>query len=187
VNFHGEKRSNETHASTTDPEAKLARKGNGKEAKLCFSGHVLMENRHGLCVDLRIAEVSGHAERDEALEMLRRLRRRGFEPRTLGGDKGFDAGSFPHDVLGLGIEPHIAVNEHASRSSPARKFVGRRGYSISQRIRKRIEEIFGWGKTIGGLRRTRYKGRKRTWTAGYLVATAYNLLRISRLTAEASP
>lgn len=186
VNFRGEKRSNQTHESTTDPESKLARKGNGKEAKLCFSGHVLMENRHGLCVDLRIAEASGYAERDEAMEMLRRLRRRGYQPRSLGADKGYDAGRFPHDVLALGIEPHIAVNEHASRNSPARRFVGRAGYTVSQRIRKRVEEIFGWAKTIGGLRRTRYKGRKRTWTAGYLVATAYNLLRISRLTAEAA-
>ena len=91
-------------------ESRLARKGKGKEAKLCYSGHVLMENRHGLCVDLRIAEASGHAERDEAMEMLRRLRRRGYDPRTLAGDKGYDAGSFPHEVLALGIEPHIAVN-----------------------------------------------------------------------------
>jgi transposase len=186
VDFHGEKRSNQTHESTTDPESRLARKGKGKEAKLCYSGHVLMENRHGLCVDLRIAEASGHAERDEAMEMLRRLRRRGYDPRTLAADKGYDAGSFPHEVLALGIEPHIAVNEHASQDSPARRFVGRAGYAVSQRIRKRIEEIFGWAKTIGGLRKTRYKGRQRTWTAGYLVAAAYNLLRITRLTMEAS-
>jgi transposase len=152
VNFRGKKRSNETHESKTDPESKLARKGDGKEAKLCFSGHVLMENRHGLCVDLRIAEASGHAEHDEAMEMLRRLRRRGYEPRTLGADKGYDAGSFPREVLALGIEPHIAVNEHASRTSPARRFVKHRGYEVSQRIRKRVEEIFGWAKSIGGLR-----------------------------------
>lgn len=122
----------------TEPESKLARKGTGKEAKLCFSGHALMDNSHGLCDDLRIAEASGRAEREEAMKMLRRLRRRGFQPRTLGADKGYDAGRFPHEVLALGIEPHIAVNEHASRTSPARKFVKHRRYDVSQRIRKRV-------------------------------------------------
>jgi transposase len=187
VDFHGERRANATHESTTDPESRLARKGKGKEAKLCFSGHVLMENRNGLCVDLRVAAADGHAEREEAMEMIRRLRRRGYQPQTVGADKGYDAGTFPHEVLALGIEPHIAVNEHASRNSPAREFAKGPGYAISQRIRKRIEEIFGWAKTIGGLRRSRYKGRESTWTAGYIVAAAYNLVRIIRLTAQASP
>jgi transposase len=109
VNFHGEKRSNDTHQSTTDPESKLARKGNGKEARLSYSGHVLMENRNGLVVDFRVAPATGFAERDEALEMLRRLRRRGFAPKTVAGDKGYCLGDFPRRVLELGIRPHLAI------------------------------------------------------------------------------
>jgi len=182
VDFHGEKRSNKTHASTTDPEAKLARKGTGKEAKLCFSAHALMENRHGLCVDFRVAGADGYAERVEALAMLRRLRRRDYDPKTLAGDKGYDKGSFPQDLLDLGITPHIAINEKGGAAdSPARRFVKRAGYATSQRVRKRVEEIFGWMKAIGGFRRTRYKGRERTQMAGYLVAAAYNLVRMSRM------
>jgi hypothetical protein len=182
VDFHGENRSNETHESKTDPESRLARKGNGKEAKLCFSAHALMENRNGLCVDFRVADADGHAERVEALAMLRRLRRRAYDPKTVGGDKGYDKGSFPQDVLDLGIKPHIAINEKGGAAdSPARRFVERAGYAISQRLRKRIEEIFGWMKAIGGFRRTRYRGRQRTQMAGYFVAAAYNLLRMSRL------
>lgn len=181
VNFHGEKRSNKTHASTTDPEARLARKGKGKEAKLCYSGHALMDNRNGLCVDFRIAPADGYAERDEGLAMLRRLRRRGYTPKTLGGDKGYDKGSFPQDVLDLEIDPHIAVNEHGAAASPARRFVRRSGYAVSQRLRKRVEEIFGWMKTTGGFRRTRFKGRARTQAAGYIVAAAYNLVRMGRM------
>jgi len=181
VNFHGEKRSNATHESTTDPEARLARKGNGKESKLSYSGHVLMENRNGLCVDLRVAPATGYAERDEALEMLRRLRRRGYEPKTLGGDKGYCLGEFPQKVLDLGIEPHLAVPDNAPARSPARRFVRSEGYKTSQVIRKRVEEIFGWGKSVAGLRRTKLKGRRKTWDAGYLIMAAYNLTRMIRL------
>lgn len=187
VDFHREKRSNKTHESTTDPEAKLARKGDGKEARLSYSGHVLMENRSGLCVDLRIGPADGYAERREALAMLRRLRRRGFEPNTLAGDKGYDKGSFPQDVLDLGVRPHVAVNAHGAKSSPARRYVRRVGYAISQRVRKRVEEIFGWMKAIGGLRRTRYKGRARTQLAAYFVGAAYNLLRMSRMVVFEAP
>jgi transposase len=181
VDFRGEKRSNQTHESTTDPEAKLATKGNQQTAKLSYSGHVLMENRNGLCVDIRVAPPSGYAERDEALEMIRRLRRRGFEPSTLGADKAYDVGDFPHALNALGIKPHIAVNKHRPPGSPVRRVARGRAYEISQRIRKRVEEIFGWMKTIGGLRKTRYRGRAKTWTSAYLVAAAYNLLRINRL------
>lgn len=181
VNFHGEKRSNKTHESTTDPESKLARKGDGKEAKLSYSGHVLMENRNGLCVDFRLAEASGHAERDEALEMLRRLRRRGYDPKTVGGDKGFSQGDFPQRLLDLRIKPHLAVGQNAAARSPARRFVRSAGYRISQTIRKRVEEIFGWSKTVGGFRKTRFKGRMKTWTSGYFVVAAYNLTRMIKL------
>lgn len=187
VNFHGEKRSNKTHESTTDPEAKLARKGDGKESKLAFSAHVLMENRNGLCIDLRVAEANGFAERDEALAMARRLRRRGFDPKTLAGDKGFDKGSFPDDVVDLGIKPHIAVNAHASKTSAARRYARGRGYQTSQRARKKVEEIFGWMKTVGGFRRTRFKGRERTAWWGYFVAAAHNLLRMSRMVLFEAP
>jgi transposase len=181
VNFHGEKRSNETHESMTDPEARLARKGSGKESKLSYSGHVLMENRNGLCVDLRVAPATGCAERDEALEMLRRLRRRGYDPKTLGGDKGYCLGDFPQRVLDLGIKPHLAVPANAPAHSPARRFVRGRGYKVSQVIRKRVEEIFGWGKSVAGLRRTKLKGRRRTWDRSYLIMAAYNLTRMIRL------
>lgn len=181
VNFHGEKRSNETHESTTDPEAKLARKGKGKEAKLSYSGHVLMENRNGLCVDVRVAEATGHAEREEALEMLRRLRRRGYDPKTLAGDKGYCLGDFPQRVLDLGIKPHLAVPDNAPARSPARRFVRSTGYRISQVVRKRVEEIFGWGKSVAGLRRTKLKGRLKTWDGSYLIMAAYNLTRMTRL------
>jgi transposase len=181
VNFHGEKRSNETHASTTDPEARLARKGSGKESKLSYSGHVLMENRNGLCVDYRVAPATGYAERDEALEMLRRLRRRGFEPKTLAGDKGYCLGEFPQKVLDLGVRPHLAIPDNAPPHSPARRFVRSAGYKVSQVIRKRVEEIFGWGKSVAGLRRTKLKGRTKTWDSGYLIMAAYNLTRMTRL------
>ena len=121
VNFHGEKRSNETHESTTDPEAKLARKGGGKEAKLSYSGHVLMENRNGLCVDFRVAPATGYAEREEALEMLRRLRRRGYAPKTVAGDKGYCVGDFPQKVLDLEHPPPLrgAGQRTGSLASPA--------------------------------------------------------------------
>jgi transposase len=181
VNFHGEKRSNQTHESTTDPESKLARKGSGKEAKLSYSGHVLMENRNGLCVDFRVAPATGHAERDEALEMVRRLRRRGYTPRTLAGDKGYCIGDFPQRLVDLEIRPHLAIPDNAPKESPARRFRGNVGYKISQVVRKRVEEIFGWAKTVGGLRRTRLKGRTKTWHAGYYVMAAYNLTRMVRL------
>lgn len=181
VDFRGEKRSNKTHESTTDPESRLATKGNGQTAKLSYSGHVLMENRNGLCVDIRVAAPSGFAERDEALEMVRRLRRRGYDPATLGADRAYDAGEFPNRLVDLEIKPHIAVAEHRPPGSPVRRYARGNGYRVSQRVRKRVEEIFGWMKSIGGLRKSRYRGRAKTWTMAYLVAAAYNLLRIGRL------
>src|SRR3954471_24536923 len=180
VNFHGEKRSNETHESTTDPDARLARKGAGKESKLSYSGHVLMENRNGLCVDFRLAAATGYAERDEALEMLRRLRRRGFNPRTLAGDKGYCLGDFPQRVVDLRIRPHLAIPDNAPARSPARRFCRSAGYKVSQVIRKRVEEIFGWAKTVGGFRKTGVKGQARTSTSGFFVRPAYSLPRMPR-------
>jgi transposase len=185
VDFHGEKRSNETHASTTDPEAKLARKSKGTQAKLCFSAHALMENRNGLLVDLRVAEADGRAERDTALFMLAD-HKAPMTTVTVGGDKGFDTHDFVVDCRAIGVVPHVAQNQERRRSAIDRRTTRHPGYAISQRIRKRVEEIFGWCKTVGGLRRTRYRGQRRTQMAAYLVGAAYNLLRICRLVTAAA-
>ena len=181
VNFHGEKRTNETHASTTDPEARLARKGRGKEAKLSYSAHALMENRNGLLVDFRVAEANGRAEREVALSMLDEHKTvRG--PATVGADKGYDTHDFVAECRAMNVVPHVAqvINEHRGSAIDGRT-TRHTGYAISQRIRKRVEEIFGWAKTVGGFRRTRFRGRKRTQLAAYVVAAAYNLVRIARL------
>jgi transposase len=181
VDFHNEKRSNATHESTTDPDAKLARKGKGKEAKLSYSQHALMENRNGLLVDLRIAEANGTAERDLALEMVGD-RLPGTKRITLGGDKGYDTKDFVEECGWRGVTPHVAQNitEHRGSAIDGRT-TRHRGYGISQRIRKRVEEIFGWTKTVANFRRTRFKGRHRTELASYFVGAAYNLLRMGRL------
>jgi transposase len=181
VDFHKEKRSNATHESTTDPDAKLARKGKGKEAKLSYSQHALMENRHGLLVDLRIAEANGTAERDLALEMVGD-RLPGTKRITLGGDKGYDTKDFVEECGWRNVTPHVAQNITETRGSAIDDRTTRHpGYSISQRIRKRVEEIFGWTKTVANFRRTRFKGRERTELASYFVGAAYNLLRMGRL------
>ena len=180
VNFRGEKRSNETHASRTDPEARLARK-KGKESKLSYSAHALMENRNGLLVDFRIDEANGFAERTTALEMLHdnALKERRI---TVGGDKGYDTSDFVTDCRFLGVTPHIAQTSDPRRSSAIDARTTRHpGYAVSQVKRKLVEEIFGWMKTVGNFRRTRYKGKRRTQLAAYLVAAAYNLLRVARL------
>jgi transposase len=181
VDFHKEKRSNATHESTTDPDAKLARKGKGKEAKLSYSQHALMENRNGLLVDLRIAEANGTAERDLALEMVGD-RLPGTKRITLGGDKGFDTKDFVEECVWRNVTPHVAQNITEQRGSAIDGRTTRHpGYGISQRIRKRVEEIFGWTKTVANFRRTRFKGRERTELASYVVGAAYNLLRMGRL------
>lgn len=182
VNFHGEKRRNDTHESTTDPEAKLARKGNGKEAKLSFSGHALMENRNGLLVDFKIAEANGTAERVVALAMLKE--NVVVEHATVAGDKGYDQRPFVEPCRQLGITPHVAAK--AKHSAVDGRTTRHAGYIVSQRIRKRVEEIFGWAKSFGGLRRTRFRGVARTQQAAYFVGAAYNLLRIANLTAAAT-
>jgi len=184
VNFHGERRTNATHQSTTDPEARLARKGVGKEATRCFSGHVLMEHRHGLCVDLQVASATGTAERAVALAMLRRQARRGIRPRTLAADKGDHCRDCIAQLRARQIRPPIAQRrDHKTPGLDART-TRYRSYTLSQRIRTRVEEIFGWAKTIGGLRRSRFRGVARTQQTAYFIGAAYTLLRRSRLSPQ---
>lgn len=181
VNFHGERRSNATHQSTTDPEAQLAKKGAGKEAKLCYSANALMENRNGLLSEFAVAPADGYAERNSARAMLETALP-GSRRITLGADKGYDTAEFVASCRALKVTPHIARNEgRAGGSALDRRTARHLGYSVSQKVRKRVEEIFGWMKTVGGLRKTRYRGLDRTQLHAYLVATAYNLLRIARL------
>jgi len=180
VDLHGQQRGNATHESTTDPEAKLARKGNGKEAKLCYSGHALMENRHGLLVDLRVAEASGLAERRVALERVDDALA-GRHRITLGADRGYHSQDFVEQCRDRRVTPHVADKTRGSAIDA--RTTRSAGYGISQRVRKRVEEIFGWAKTIGGLRKTRFKGRARTQLAAYIVGSAYNLLRMAKLLA----
>ena len=179
VDFRGEKRSNRTHASTTDPEAMLYRKGPGMEARLCFIGHALMENRNGLFVDARLTKVSGHAERLAALDMIEPYADR---PKaiTLGGDKGLDAADFVMELRDINVTPHIAQNT-TRRSAIDRRVTRHSGYEISQRIRERVEEGFGWMKTIGGIGRMKYRGRERVAWTFTLAAAAYNLIRMPKL------
>jgi transposase len=184
VDFHGEKRSNATHRSTTDSDARLMRKGEGKEAKLVFMGHALMENRHGLLVDFQVTHATGTAERDMVPKLLDQAKERHFRPKTLGGDKGYDTRDCVDDMRERRVTPHVAQVTKGRRSAIDGRTTRHPGYAVSQRIRKRVEEIFGWMKTVGGFRRTRYRGLDRTGLAGYLVATAYNLVRLSRLAAR---
>jgi transposase len=182
VDFRGEKRGNDTHASTSDPDALLYRKGAGMEAKLCFIGHALMENRHGLLIDTRLTRVSGHAERLAALDMIAS---RADRPQaiTLGGDKGFDAADFVMELREINVTPHIARNT-SRRSAIDVRTTRHPGYAISQRIRKRIEEGFGWMKTVAGLRKTKYRGLDKVgWTFTF-AAAAYNLIRLPKLMTE---
>jgi transposase len=181
VDFHGEKRSNATHQSTTDPDARLLRKGKGKEAKLVFMGHALMENRNGLLMDFQVSEATGRAERDAVPELLERAKERGFDPKTLGADKNYDTRDSVKKMREHKVTPHVAQNISGRRSAIDGRTTRHAGYHVSQRLRKRVEEIFGWMKTVGGFRRTRYRGLDRTGLAGYLVGTAYNLVRIARL------
>lgn len=180
VNFHGEKRSNQTHESTTDPESMLIRKGLGKEAKLSFGAHALMENRNGLLVDFRVSQATGTAERDVALAMLEEA---DAAPKaTVAGDRGYNTRGFVAGCRRHGFTPHVA--EKKRYSAIDHRTTRHEGYLVSQRIRKRVEEIFGWMKTVGGFRKTRFKGRSRTQLTAHLVGAAYNLVRIAKLTAR---
>jgi transposase len=181
VNFHHQKRSNATHQSTTDPEARLAKKGKGKEAHLAYAGHVLMEHRNGLVVGFELTAATGTAERDAAVDLVDEARERGFHPTTLAGDKNYDTRQCVAELRQRGVTPHVAQNTTGRRSAIDRRTTRHAGYGVSQRFRKRVEEIFGWMKTVGGFRRTRFRGLARTQLAGYLVAAAYNLVRIARL------
>jgi len=178
--FHKEKRSNETHASTTDPEARLYRKGPGKEAKLCFMGHALMENRNGLLVDVCLTPADGHAERIAALHMI--------EPRadrpnaiTVGADKAYDAEDFVNELRAMNVTPHVAQNASGRCSAIDGRTTRHAGYAISQRIRKRIEEAFGWIKTVALQAKTRFRGGERVGWAFSFTAAAYNLARLPKL------
>src|SRR5215208_3001184 len=186
ADFRGEKRSNQTHQSTTDPDARLYRKGPGMEARLCFIGHGLMENRSGLIVGTRLTRVSGHAERLAALDLIAP---HGDRPRavTLGADKGYDARDFVMELRELNVRPHIAQNSSGRRSAIDRRTTRHPGYAASQRVRKRIEAAFGWIKTVAGLKKTRFRGLARVDLAFTFVAAAYNLVRLPRLLAGASP
>jgi transposase len=180
VDFKGQKRSNETHQSTTDPEARLYRKGSGMEARLCFLGHTLMENRSGLIVDTRLTAADGHAERIAALSMIEE---RADRPRaiTLGADKAYDAEDFVNELKSMNVRPHVAQNDNGRRSAIDRRTTRHAGYAMSQKIRKRIEEGFGWIKTVAGQRKTRFKGRDRVGWAFTFAAAAYNLVRLPKL------
>ena len=181
VDFHGEQRSNATHESTTDPEARLARKGAGKEARLCYSGNALMENRNGLLVDFQIVEANGTAERSTAIEMVEDTLP-GTRRITLGADKAYDTAGFIATCRALNITPHVAANDGRRGGSVLdERTLRHAGYRVSQEKRKRVEEIFGWIKTTANFRRTRYRGRELTQLAAYLVGAAYNLMRIARL------
>jgi transposase len=180
VDFHGQKRSNDTHASRTDPEARLYRKGPGKEAKLCFMGHALMENRNGLMVDACLTQADGHAEREAALAMI--------EPRadrpariTLGTDKNYDVEDFVNELRSMNVTPHVAAK--VSGSAIDGRTTRHAGYALSQRIRKRIEEVFGWGKTVGPLAQTMLRGIERVGAQFTFTVAGYNLARLPKLLA----
>jgi len=182
VNFHGEPRTNQTHASTTDPEARLMRKGAGKEAKLVFAGHALTENRHGLVVDVRVTEATGTAEPEAALAMVDAQQETGMPIATVAGDKAYDRATFVDELRERGVTPHVAQNITAHRGSNVDGRTTRHpGYAVSQRKRKLVEQVFGWGKTVGGLRKTRYRGVARTQFWAQMVASAYDLLRMAKL------
>jgi hypothetical protein len=180
VNFRGEKRSNQTHASKTDPDALLARKGEGKESKLSYSGNVLMENRHGLIMEAEVVPATGRAERDAALGMLEQVP--GSKSVTVGGDKAFDTRDFVKECRHMGVVPHVAQNEKRRGGSAIDGRTTRHpGYAISQRKRKRIEECFGWLKTIALMRKVRHRGVGRVDWIFTFACAAYNLVRMRNL------
>lgn len=192
VNWRGERRTNETHRSKTDSEARFARKGNGREAHLSHSMHVLMENKSGLCLDVRMDAADGKAERRSALKMLKRFKRRhGLSPATLGADAGYDDGEFLLKLEESGITPHVAMKRGRAKAKGkkgdarrrAARRVGQVGYELSQRVRKRVEQVIGWTKTVAGQARTRFVGRSRIEMDAMVAGAAYNLLRMTKLMA----
>ena len=184
-NFHGKQRRNETHESKSDPEARLYRKGRGKEAKLCYMGHVLTENRNGLVVDVELTPAHGRAEREAGLAMASRLP--GGQRRvTLGADKGYDTKAFVAALRELNVTPHVAQNTSGRHSRIDERTTRHHSYTISQRKRKRVEEVFGWIKTTAGLRKTRHRGRDRVGWMFTFAAAAYNLVRMRNLLVAAA-
>jgi transposase len=185
VDFHGQRRGNATHRSTTDPEARLARKGAGKEARLCYAGHSLTENRNGLIVACELTTATGTAEREAGLRLLRseRARRRGRL--SVGADKGYDAAGFVAEVRALDVTPHVAAKNRYSAIDG--RTTRHASYAVSQRRRKLVEEPFGWMKTVGGLRKLRHRGRAKAAAVFTFTCAAYNLVRLRTLLAELSP
>jgi transposase len=181
--FHGERRRNDTHASTTDPDARLCRKGPGKEARLSYMGHALMENRNGLIIDAVTTRASGHAERLAALALIEPHADRP-QPVTLGADKAYDTSDFVMELREQAVTPHLAQNQNGRRSAIDGRTTRHPGYAISQRIRKRIEEAFGWAKTVAGLRKMRHRGLPKVGWQFTLAMAAYNLVRLPKLLAE---
>lgn len=185
--FHKEKRTNETHESTTDPEARLYKKGDGQPAKLCYMGHALMENRNGLAVGGVVSQATGTAEREEALALVDRHRPKSKRRITLGADKAYDVMQFIEDLRSRSVTPHIAIDGHLSSTGVPRTTAidGRTlrhvGYAISQRCRKRIEEVFGWTKGSSGLRKVKLRGCARVGAVFTMALAAYNLIRLPKL------
>ena len=180
VDFHGERRSNETHASTTDADARLARKSGGHESKLAYCGNVLIENRNGLVVDAELLQANGTAERDAALLMAERIE--GGKRVTVAADKGYDAKEFVREIRGMNVTPHVAQNDKRRGGSALDGRTTRHaGYTVSQVKRKRIEEVFGWLKTVGMLRKTRHRGVHKVGWVFTFAAAAYNLVRMRNL------
>jgi transposase len=185
VDFHGERRSNKTHASITDPEARLARKGEGKEAKLSYAGHIVVENRHGLIVDCALTKATGTAEREAGLSMLTRERHRRRGRLTVGADKGYHTEDFVKKTRALGITPHVA--EKRRYNAIDQRTTGWEGYRVSQRRRKIVEEPFGWMKVTGGLRKLRHRGEEKVRAVFTFTCTCFNLVRLRNLGAEPCP
>jgi transposase len=180
VDFHGEKRSNDTHESTTDPDARLARKSGGHEAKLAYCGNVMIENRNGLVVDTELLQCNGTAERDAAMLMAERVE--GAERITLAADKAYDTKDFVSEMRGMNVTPHVSQNtKRPGGSAIDGRTIRHEGYQVSQRKRKRIEEVFGWIKTVGNLRKTRHRGLETVRWVFTFTATAYNLVRMRNL------
>ena len=177
--FHGERRKNDTHASTTDPEARLFRKGSGKEAKLCFMGHVITENRNGLVVAAETSLATGPAERETSLKMMKRVKR--ARRSTLGGDKGYDTQDHVKQLRKLGVTPHVAQNDRHRRSAIDDRATSHAGYEVSQRKRKRVEQVFGWGKVVGPTRKAKHRGAIRVGWMFTFTQAAYNLVRMRPL------
>ena len=183
VDFRGARRSRETHVSSTDPEALLYKKGASQDARLRFMGHLLTENRHGLVVDVELTQATGYAEREAALRMLKRRRRKGG---TVSADKAYDTRDFVAGCRAQGITPHVAQNTSHRRSAIDGRTTRHRGYAVSQRRRKLVEEVFGWVKSVAGGRKLRYRGVARNQLWAELTAAAYNLVRIAQLEARAA-